>query len=252
MTRLRTLVSLVVALMAVVGLLGCGGGGSGASEPAATAAPEAEADGGVEPVDITAGIEEPPAPEPTTAEEDIACVAMAHSLLVPLSPESDASNEVTLSTLLPDLDVLANEGPQVVRPDALIVAATSTTVESFDWASGTRPTRDVETAAKDLLAAYDRLIDWAASTCALADVYWGCATPVGFLLPGQVVTADTPAAGLTPEDALTGDRQRAEPLDRADDRVVFAWFDDRGLALRREVVVAVDGGWAPAGDISCR
>lgn len=255
MTCLRAVGSTLVAVLAALSLVACGGGGGSEPDAAAptTTKPADPGDDQIQPAGATDGDDdEEPAASATTDEEQVACVAMAASLLVPLSDDPARTNEVTLSDLLPDLDAIATRGPEEVRADALVVADRTAAVESWDWASGTRPSRDVEAAATDLLEAYDRLIDWAAATCALGEVYWGCAAPVGFLVPSRQVTEATPAAGLTPEDALTGDRARAEEVARSEDQVVFAWVDDRGLALRREVVVAVAGGWAPNGDISCR
>ena len=258
MTCLRAVGSLLVAALAALSLVACGGGGGDSAQAAPASTTTTAAASGeeqVQPAGATDGEDEEDertTERTTSPEEQVACVAMAHSLLVPMRPDPATDNEVTLSDLLPDLDAMATRGPEEVRADALVVADRTAAVESWDWASGTRPSRGVEAAASDLLEAYDRLIDWAAATCTLSDVYWGCAAPVGFVVPSRKVTASTPAAGLTPEDALTGDRLRAEEVDRSDGQVVFAWFDERGLALRREVVVAVEGGWAPDGDISCR
>lgn len=252
MSSQRAVRTLLAGVVAAVGLVACGGGGgSDQATPApTTTAPESDPS---PPGDASPGDDgkEPAAPALGPAER-VACVAMVGGILVPLSPDPERTNEVTLSGLLPHLDALATRGPEELRVDALTVADRFSTVESWDPGSGERPDYEIVSAANDLQEAYDRLIDWAAGTCGLTDLFWGCAAPMGFIVPGRQVTESTPAAGLTPEDALTGDRSRAEEVARSDDQVVFAWTDDRGLALRREVVVAVPGGWAPNGDISCR
>lgn len=112
-----------------------------------------------------------------------------------------------------------------------------------------------EPVVRDLHARMDRLAIWAADTCSSAERVWSCsarstyprvADNVGFIEEFEPISA---------QDAVAewyGERvgQPAE-LHRDENRVVYAWLDGRGMAVRRVEVLRTGAYWAVTTVTTC-
>jgi hypothetical protein len=100
------------------------------------------------------------------------------------------------------------------------------------------------------MAAIDEVAEWAAGACADDGPFWACSgrstvTPVSRSID------DTPVDGATAEEAAgEGEGERVE-VQRAADEVVFAWLDERDMAVRSLVVVAHEGTWSRSTASEC-
>lgn len=250
--RLRSrLAATGVALALFLGAAACGGGDDPEAASAGTTAPSRDgADGTTSsttaPDDTAGAPTEETAPEP----DDAVCTDMVATVLEPVHVP-DGEEEVYAydeEAFQSAIRRLAEEGPAEITEDA---AAVETAM-----ASAEEDPSDDEVIA--LLGAFERLIAWGAENCDVGGPIWACFvrssfTEVGQAIPGPGQTVPPPSGGAaTPEAAVgDGEGERVEAF-RSDDEVVFAWLDERGLAVRAEVAERNPDGWDADETTECR
>ncbi len=221
-----------VALLALVTIAVLGGCGAGAGDGEATAggATTGAGDAVAACDDLRASVLQPvedPGPDDGRDED------------APPDPEVVAAQEAAEAAL----QRLVAAGPEALRDDAAVVAAT------YELGPG-----DVDDERyADVVAAADRLIAWGAEECEVDGPVWRCLARGTLRLVGEPIgpgggEGGAPAsAPARPEDAVGGADidptwERVE-VERTDDRVTFAWLDADGLAVSSATAEAGSRGW---------
>lgn len=179
------------------------------------------------------------------------CADMVTTVLEPVHVPDDeedvyAYEEEAFQTAI---SRLAEEGPTEITEDAAAVETAMSSTEED-------PSDDE---VISLLEAFERLIVWGAENCEVDGPLWACFVrssfvEVGQAIPGPGETVPPSAGAATPEAAVgdgDGEGERVEAF-RSDDEVVFAWLDERGLALRSEAAERGPDGWDADRSTECR
>lgn len=110
----------------------------------------------------------------------------------------------------------------------------------------------------DVRAAGERMIAWAAGTCEVDGPVWSCIARSGFRPVGEAIAAEDgslPPPARAPEEVVADGDHAGERVEvsRTDDRVLFAWLDEDGLAVRSEVVLRDpgEGAWTSGQTSEC-
>ncbi len=245
------------ALTTLVLLVAC------ADDPETTTAGpgDAAADEATEPPETTG-------PDPTDAAETtplspaeaeavaVACTALDGTLLRPVGQEHPSDDEALRTAMA----VLSTDGPEPARSHAAALIALDALDDDEVYLSLDEAERRAIT--EDGYAGLEGLLEWTIATCEITEVVWGCvattrtdtSTSVGEPIggEGEDTTTTTEPGAAAPEDVYSEAASEGEPVEirRAEDEVLVAWLDERGLAVESLTVVD-DGGWRPDGGEVC-
>lgn len=250
--RLRPhLTAVALALALLLGVVACGGGDDPEAASVGTTAPVRDgADGTTSSTTAPDDTADAPAEETAPEPDDAVCADMVATVLEPVHVPAEEADVYAYDeeAFQAAIGRLAEDGPAEIAEDAARVEAA--------MASAEEDPSDDEVIS--LVGAFERLIAWGAENCDVEGPLWACFvrssfTEVGQAIPGPGQTTPPPTGGAaTPEAAVgDGEGERVEAF-RSDDEVVFAWLDERGLAVRSEVAERISDGWDADESTECR
>lgn len=195
---------------------------------------------------------------PAEAEAvDAACASLGGTLLRPVGDDHPSNDDALRSAM----DVLAADGPEPARSHAEALIALDALDDDETYLS--LDEAEIEAISEDGYAGIEGLLEWGIDTCATTEVIWGCVATTGrdtFTSVGEPIggeddasaTTTTEPGAATPEDVYSEAESDGDPVEisRTDDEVIFAWVDERGLAVESLTVVD-DGGWRSDGGEVC-